>query len=114
MQLYAVRASDVKTLGIYRFSFDETTGMQEVHLCMLLAISAAEGVYGAARVRLEFGYCADDVKRTLVADGRSEVGYDAICMFTALLLREPGLETFRIACVEPAREAELVAAGSRQ
>ncbi len=111
MKSSAARMMDVTTPGIYRFSFDATAAMDDVHVCMAMAICAAGGVYGAARVRLEFGYCADDLKRSLVADCRTEIGYTLVCMFTALLLREFDLGAFSVECVKPERDADLVAAG---
>jgi hypothetical protein len=100
--------TDLTTLSIYRFRLGPAVPMDDVHVYMATAIAAGESVFGAARVRLEFGYCADDDKRSLVADGRTQIGYLVVSIFTGLLLKQFGLTDFSVEPVGGNQHAELL------
>jgi len=100
--------------GIYRFRFDPDVPMAEVHESLKLAIFAAEGLHGAARVRLDFAYCADDAKRSLVLDARAEAGMAVTRVFTGFLTQQFGETAFCVERVGSQREADLVAVGHSQ
>ena len=89
--------------GIYRFRFNQDVPMAEVHESLKLAIFAAEGVHGAAQVRLGFGYCCDDATRCHVLDARAEAGCTVVRIFTGFLTQQFGEEAFR---VEPCRASQ--------
>jgi hypothetical protein len=93
---------------IYRFRFDQGVPMRDVHESLRLAIYAAEGVHGRSQVRLDFGYCADDEKHSLVLDARAEAGRTVARIFTGFLTQQFGEEAFRVERVGQHREADLV------
>jgi len=93
--------------GIYRFRFDPDVPMADVHESLKLAIFAAEGLHGAARVRLDFAYCADDGKRALVLDARAEAGRCVARILTGFLTQQFGETAFRVERVTQQRETDL-------
>ena len=60
------------------------------------AILLAQQVHGAARVRLDCGYYADDRMRALVVDARTKAGQSVAVFFTQLLLNEFDLSAFDV------------------
>jgi len=97
------------TPEIFRFRFEPHLPMREVRDSLELAILAAEGVHGPAQVRLDFGYYADDEKRSLVVDARAEAGRTVAQVFIEFLTQQFGEHTFRVERVGQQREADLVA-----
>ncbi len=91
---------------IYRFRLHANVPMAEVRESLKLAILAAEGLHGAAQVRLDFAYCADDEKRTLVLEARGEAGIAVIRMFTGFLSQQIGETGFRVERVALRRDAD--------
>lgn len=81
---------------VFRFQFAAETPLEEAELTLQLAIFAAEGLFGAARVRLEFGYHVDTSRHAILTDGTTEVGAAVVRVFTGLMLREFGEESFRV------------------
>lgn len=84
------------TTGTYRFEFDPKVSLLEAEQSLHLAIFAAEGLFGEARVRMEVSYHVDEPHRAIVADGATEVGGAVVRMFTGLLIREFGEEAFKV------------------
>ena len=97
------------TPEIYRFRFEPGACMKEVHESLLLSIFAAEGLHGRSCIRLDVSFCADDDKRALVVDARTEAGHTVARIFTNFLIRQFGEEAFRIERVGRQREDALVA-----
>jgi hypothetical protein len=101
------------TAAVYRFTFSEEAPLDEAEMTLQLSIFAVEGVFGAARVRLEFSYFLDELNRLILVDGTNEVGLTIARIFTSLLLRELGENAFKVrpvqaqACspVQPERQA---------
>jgi len=84
------------TPEIYRFRFDHTVSMDRARDLVAHAILAAERIHGAARVRLDCGYCADDEKGSLVVDARTKAGQTVATIFTDLLLGEFDMTAFDV------------------
>ena len=86
--------------NVYRFVFEPQIVLEEAEMTLQLAIFAAEGLFGAARVRLDFGYFVDEPSRTIIVAGTTEVGETIIKIFTGLALREFGEDAFRTRRIE--------------
>ena len=84
----------------YRFVFEPQIVLEEAEMTLQLAIFAAEGLFGAARVRLDFGYYVDEPSRTIIVAGTTEVGDTIVKIFTGLALREFGEDAFRTRRIE--------------
>lgn len=79
-----------------QFQFDQGVSLIDVEMSLHLAMFAAEGLYGRARVRLEAKYTFNQQDHTLAVDMRTEVGAAIVRLFTGLLLREYGEDAFEI------------------
>ena len=88
------------TAAVYRFSFTEDATLDEAEMTLQLSIFAVEGLFGAARVRLEFSYFRDELNRLILVDGTNEVGSTIVRIFASLLLRELGENAFRVRAVQ--------------
>lgn len=88
--------------NVYRFEIDHSVPLMEAEASLQLAIFAAEGLFGAARVRMDMAYHLDEPRWAIVADGTTAVGSAVIRMFTALLIREFGESSFQVQRVTPA------------
>jgi len=86
----------VITPEIYRFRFIPEVPMDRARDLVAHAILLAQQVHGAARVRLDCGYYADDRMRALVVDARTKAGQSVAVFFTQLLLNEFGLAAFDV------------------
>ena len=84
------------TQEIYRFQFSPEVPMERARDLVAHAILLAQQIHGAARVRLDCGYCADDRRRALVVDARTKAGQSVAVFFTQLLLNEFGLSAFDV------------------
>ena len=84
------------TAGVYRFEFAPSIPLEEVELSLHVARLALEGIFGAARSRLEFGYFADKPHHTITVDGTTEVGMAVALAFTHLISTEFGAEAFQV------------------
>lgn len=83
-------------VGVFRFSFSPDVPLDEAEMTLQLATFAVEGLFGTARVRLDFGYHLDAAHRALLVDGSKEVGATVVQVFAGLLLREFGDDAFRV------------------
>ncbi len=81
---------------VHRFTFRRSSDAPEAESTLHLAIFAAEGLFGEARVRLEASYTLDTDRNLISVDGATEVGCAIVRIFTALLLREIGPEAFEV------------------
>jgi hypothetical protein len=84
---------------VYRFEFRAKVSLRDIEETLLLALTAAEGVHGEARVRLEGGFRLCREHRDLAIDASGEVGRDLARVFTHLLSRQFGEEAFTVARV---------------
>lgn len=95
----------------YRYKFRQDVDLHEAESTLLLSILAAEGLFGAARVRMDAGYAVDGSIRAIVVDASTDVGQAVCSILTAFLQREFGGSAFGVRAVEAqdgpiARECE--------
>ena len=79
---------------ICKFSFKQPLSKEAIEKRITLAIVTAECVFGQAKVRLHAGYTAADDKA--VIDVSSAVGEHIAQVFTGLMIRQLGEESFTI------------------
>lgn len=84
------------TADVFRFSISNDVPLVEAEMTLQLATFAAEGLFGSARVRLDFGYHLDTNRHAILVDGSKEAGAAVVKVFASLLLREFGEEAFRV------------------
>ncbi len=88
------------TVGVFRFSFSSDVPLDEAEMTLQLATFAVEGLFGTARMRLDFGYHVVADRRLILVDGSKEVGATVVQVFAGLLLREFGEDSFRVERVD--------------
>lgn len=86
--------------GAFRFVFKEDVSVLDAELSLHLAIFAIEGLFGAARVRLDASYAIDEPRRVIIVDASNEVGEALVRVFTNLLLREFGDDSLQVERVD--------------
>lgn len=86
---------------VYRYRFSPDIGLDRAEEILVMAVYAAEGVHGAARVRLEAGYLLDRKARTCVLEASTAVGETVARVFTNYLSREFGEDSFEIEVLNP-------------
>jgi len=84
------------SVGVFRFTFSSDVPLDEAEATLQLATFAVEGLFGTARVRLDFAYHIDTDHRMVVVDGLKEVGAMVVQVFAGLLLREVGEDAFQV------------------
>ncbi len=84
----------------YRYRFRQGADLRQAEDTLLLAILAAEGLYGEACIRMDAGYAIDESIRAIVVDASTEVGQAVNGIFTSFLLKEFGRLGFHVRCVE--------------
>jgi hypothetical protein len=77
-------------LQVYRYRFAPGVDLGEAEDTLLLAMLAAEGLLGEARVRMDAAYAVDESIRAIVVDASTVVGQIVSAIFTTLVLREFG------------------------
>jgi len=90
------------TVDVFRFRLSSEVPLEEAEMSLQLATFAVEGLFGVARVRLEFAYHLDSPRQAILVDGTTEVGAAVIRVFTSLLLREFGEDAFQVERVNQA------------
>jgi hypothetical protein len=99
------------TANVYRFGFVPAVPLSEAELTLHLAIYAAEGLHGEARVRLDVSYQLDQPANAIVVDAGTEVGATLVKVFTHLLIRQFGEDGFHVrrvdACLAEAQDLEI-------
>ena len=91
----------------YRYRFADRVDLREAGDTLLLAVLAAEGLFGAAQVRMDAAFATDETIRVIVVDASTDVGDAINRIFTTFLTREFGSGAF---CV---KRVEGVAGGAR-
>lgn len=79
-----------------RFVFDNAVPLQEAEMSLHLAMFAVEGLIGRVRVRLDAKYEVDEADRAIAIHGSGPTGRLIARVFTGLLLREFGEDSFRV------------------
>lgn len=82
--------------NVYRVTINRAVSVIEAEQTLHLAILAAEGLFGASRVRMDVSYHVDEPRQTLIIDGSTGVGRAVILMFIALLIHEIGRDAFTV------------------
>ncbi len=72
----------------YRYRFRADIDLPDAEMTLHLAIMAVEGLYGAARVRMDMAYVVDETICVIVIDGSTKIGQAINSIFTAFVLRE--------------------------
>lgn len=80
----------------YRFRFTDAAPMADVEETLVMAVIAAEGLHGRARVRLDARFSANPAERTCTINADNEVGQDIARIFTELLILEIGTAEFEV------------------
>ena len=88
------------TVDVFRFQFSSDVPLEEAEMTLHLAIYAVEGLFGAARVRLDVSYHVDEPRRVIMVDATNEVGAALVRVFANLLLREFGDEALEVRRVD--------------
>ena len=84
----------------YRYRFADQDDLREAGRSLLLAILAAKGLFGGARVRMDAGYAVDPSILVLVVDGSTQVGQAINRILTAFLSLEFGPDGFDVLRVQ--------------
>lgn len=89
----------------YRYRFSERVSLRDAENTLLLAVVAAEGIFGQARVRMDGGFIIDPPIRVIVVDAGTLIGQVVAAIFTAFITGEFGIGSFNV------RRVELVGSG---
>jgi hypothetical protein len=84
----------------YRFQFKEGVNLRDAEDTLLLALLAAEGIYGEARLRLDAAYAIDKALGVIIIDASTEVGQDVAGIFTSFIIKEFGPGAFIVRPLE--------------
>ena len=91
----------------YRYRFADRVDLRDAGDTLLLAVLAAEGLFGAAQVRMDLGLAVDEAIGVIVVDASTDVGQAVNGIFMSFISREFGPDAF---CV---KRVEGVAGGAR-
>jgi hypothetical protein len=84
----------------YRYRFKDRTTLREAEDTLLLAMLAAEGLFGRCRVRMDSAWAVDRSINTIVIDAGTLVGLTISLIFTAFITAEFGADAFDVRRVE--------------
>lgn len=84
----------------YRYRFADRVDLQDAGDTLLLAVLAAEGLFGAARVRMDLAFAVDETIYVIVVDASTNVGRAVNGIFTAFVSREFGPDAFCVKRVQ--------------
>lgn len=84
----------------YRYRFTRGVPLEAAEQSLQLAVLAAEGLFGTARLMMDGGYTVDPTIHVIVVDAGSPVGTAINAMFTHFLVTEFGAGTFSVQAVE--------------
>ena len=102
--------------AFYQFRVSPPVDFDEAEMTLQLALTALEGLYGEARLRLEARYRSDEPARTLTVDVRTDIGEALAQVFANLMIKEFGPDSFlvgRIPAAEKAPELASIPASSK-
>ena len=97
--------------NVFRFQVDASVPLIEAEMSLHLAMFAVEGLVGPARIRLDVSYYVDEPRRVIIVDGSNEVAGAVVRVFTNLLLREFGEDSFHVERVQSCQCAPQGASG---
>ena len=80
----------------YRYHFAKDTDLHEAEDTLLLALLAAEGLFGRCRVRMDSAWAVDESINVIVIDAGTLVGMTVSLIFTAFITAEFGASAFDV------------------
>ena len=80
----------------YRYRLSRDVDLPEARETLLLALLAAEGLFGRTRVRMDAAWGEDEALNVLIVDAGTLVGMTACLIFTAFLTAEFGTDGFDV------------------
>jgi hypothetical protein len=86
--------------GAIQFVFSPDVPVEDAEMTLHLAMFALEGLAGRVRVRLDAHYRVEPEGRSIVLASNNRVARMVVRVFTALLIREFGEDTFRVVSVD--------------
>lgn len=89
------------SVGVFRFTLASEVSLIEAEMTLILAAYAVEGLFGAAVVRLDFHYQLDTKQNAILVDGSHAAGTVVARVFTNLLIREFGEDSFHAERIGP-------------
>ncbi len=93
----------------YLYRFAASVNLDDVQVCMVLAVFALESLHGEAQTMLDASYAFEDDKNVCLVDASTGVGKDLNRLFAGFLRRELSASDFQ---VERCEDAEAAAACS--
>ena len=94
---------------VYRFVIQPRVPLDEIECSLVLAILTTESLHGETQTRLDAAHFFDADQRACVIDAHTDVGRDLNRIFTGLLLREFGPDSFRVERVKDTPDLPRVA-----
>ena len=82
--------------GVYRFHFKDKIDARDIEERLCWAVFNAESLFGKPRVRLDVSLYFDQDKKSCVIDKSTDVGRHIAQVFTSLVCREFGEESFTV------------------
>ena len=82
--------------GVYRFQFKDGISPEEIEENLFWAVFNAESVFGKPRVRLDASFLFDRETKVCVIDKTTAVGQHLAQIFTSLITRKFGEESFKV------------------
>ncbi|MCP4662412.1 MAG: hypothetical protein GY856_44000 [bacterium] len=90
----------------YRYQFPEGADMADVENTLLMAVIAAEGIHGRARVRIDADFDVDHDQRTCRVSSCCVAGESIARVFTEFLLLERGDDGFEVDVHRPVSRSD--------
>lgn len=84
----------------YRYCFAGNINLNEAKGTLLLAVLAAEGLFGRTRVRMDLAWGSDEIIKVIFIDAGTLVGMTISLIFTAFITTEFGTDAFDVRQVE--------------
>lgn len=78
------------------FELESHVPLTDAEMSLHLAMFAVEGLFGRAQVRLDARYELNESHDAIVVDASTPVGVHLVRVFTSLLQREFGDDSFRV------------------
>jgi hypothetical protein len=88
----------------YRYRFAQRIDLRDVGDTLLLAVLAADGLFGETRVRMDAAFATDPSINVLIVDASTVVGQAINGIFASFLMREFGPDAFDVKRVAVLRE----------
>ena len=86
---------------IYRFEFQQDVPGKVIEEHLYWAVFNAESVFGKPKVRLDASFYFDHQKNVCVIDKTTEVGQHIAQVFTSLITRAFGEDSFKVERLPP-------------